>query len=77
MFDCVLIVLERYFCGKMDEQEQIFINKQNERSSTNVTPFSINDILSRRAVDEDEDLQEKALDMTKSPKHSSGEFFNL
>ena len=49
----------------MDEE-----GAKQERSLTgSVTPFSINDILSRKCKDE---MQEKALDMSKASKEAAG-----
>lgn len=48
--------------------------KKNDKCSISVTPFSINDILSKKleAVDDDSDLQESALDMSKSQHKNEG-----
>lgn len=48
--------------------------KKVDKSSISVTPFSINDILSNKleSVDDDSDLQESALDMSKSQNRNEG-----
>lgn len=48
--------------------------KKTEKCSISVTPFSINDILSNKleSADDDSDLQESALDMSKSQNKNEG-----
>lgn len=51
--------------------------KKVDKSSVSVTPFSINDILSStklESVDDDSELQESALDMSKSQNRSEGKY---
>ncbi|XP_023013325.2 uncharacterized protein isoform X1 [Leptinotarsa decemlineata] len=52
---------------------------KNEKNSVSVTPFSINDILSRRieSKDDDSDVQESALDMSKSQKECENSLTGL
>lgn len=47
--------------------------KKNEKCSVSITPFSINDILSNKSeLADDSDLQESALDMSKSQNGAEG-----
>ncbi|XP_049823572.1 homeobox protein Nkx-3.2 [Aethina tumida] len=52
------------------EEERIIASNMEKSSAVTVTPFSINDILSRRNKEEEDedDVQEAALDMSKSQR---------
>lgn len=60
------------------EDESSQSSQKIEKSSSSVTPFSINDILKSNDKDTDsaDELQELALDMSKSQKSIDGEFLS-
>lgn len=61
------------------EEERIIVSNMEKSSAVTVTPFSINDILSRRNKEEEDedDVQEAALDMSKSQRTPDGNYVFL
>lgn len=67
-------------CGlplEMEDDSSQHSHKTERGCAASITPFSINDILSDRKdpKDEDEDVQESALDMSKAHRSDDGELF--
>lgn len=60
------------------DTENSQVNK-TEKCCLSVTPFSINDILNNKmeTVEDDSDLQESALDMSKSQNALEGKVFKI
>lgn len=54
------------------QQEELLKIPNNTSSTLSMTPFSINDILSNKKNQKKDELQEKALDMSKANKDNRG-----
>lgn len=58
----------------MEDDGSQHSQKMEKSSAGSITPFSINDILSKKdSKDDDSDVQESALDMSRSHRSDDGE----